>query len=215
MGTDNAWRWREGVEDRYHYRFWGQVARWMAYQRNLAQNETMRIYYRPERPQPEEPVTLFANIQTRAGEPLQAGDVRVQSVDPFGQVTTVQLMPADEQWGLFTGAFTPQAAGVHRLRLTCREHDSTLETTLAVQEGAVEQVGRPARFDVLEEIAALTGGKVVTGNSVADLLPELAALPEPEPQVRRVQLWSHPLLASAILLLLAAFWVGRKLVGLV
>ena len=23
MGTDGAWRWREGVEDRYHYRFWG------------------------------------------------------------------------------------------------------------------------------------------------------------------------------------------------
>ncbi len=27
MGTDGAWRWREGVEDKYHYRFWGQVAR--------------------------------------------------------------------------------------------------------------------------------------------------------------------------------------------
>ena len=30
MGTDSAWRWRQGVEDKYHYRFWSQVARWMA-----------------------------------------------------------------------------------------------------------------------------------------------------------------------------------------
>ena len=30
MGTDSAWRWRHGVEDKYHYRFWSQVARWMA-----------------------------------------------------------------------------------------------------------------------------------------------------------------------------------------
>ena len=37
MGTDGAWRWRKGVEDKYHYRFWGQVARWMAYQRNHGQ----------------------------------------------------------------------------------------------------------------------------------------------------------------------------------
>ena len=29
MGTDGAWRWRKGVEDKYHYRFWGQVVRWM------------------------------------------------------------------------------------------------------------------------------------------------------------------------------------------
>ena len=26
MGSDGAWRWREGVEDLYHYRFWGQVS---------------------------------------------------------------------------------------------------------------------------------------------------------------------------------------------
>ncbi len=37
MGTDGAWRWRKGVEDKYHYRFWGQVVRWMAYQRTLAE----------------------------------------------------------------------------------------------------------------------------------------------------------------------------------
>lgn len=36
MGIDSAWRWRRGVEDKYHYRFWGQVARWMSYQRNMA-----------------------------------------------------------------------------------------------------------------------------------------------------------------------------------
>ncbi len=45
MGTDGAWRWRRGVEDKYHYRFWGQVVRWMAYQRNMAKGETMRLYF--------------------------------------------------------------------------------------------------------------------------------------------------------------------------
>ena len=44
MGTDGAWRWRKGVEDKYHYRFWGQVVRWMAYQRNMSQGEKMRLF---------------------------------------------------------------------------------------------------------------------------------------------------------------------------
>ncbi|MGV3531356.1 MAG: hypothetical protein ACO1QR_03230, partial [Chthoniobacteraceae bacterium] len=50
MGTDGAWRWRRGVEDKYHYRFWGQVVRWMAYQRNMSQGEKMRLFYSPDRP---------------------------------------------------------------------------------------------------------------------------------------------------------------------
>ena len=37
MGTDSAWRWRRGVEDKFHYRFWSQVARWMAHKRHLAE----------------------------------------------------------------------------------------------------------------------------------------------------------------------------------
>ena len=58
MGTDGAWRWRKGVEDKYHYRFWGQVVRWMAYQRNMAKGETMRLYYSPEQPQVRQTIAL-------------------------------------------------------------------------------------------------------------------------------------------------------------
>ena len=47
MGTDAAWRWRKGVEDTYHYRFWGQVVRWMSHQRHLAQEEGIRFFYTP------------------------------------------------------------------------------------------------------------------------------------------------------------------------
>ena len=44
MGTDGAWRWRRGVEDVYHYRFWGQVVRWMSYQRHLAHDQIGRAH---------------------------------------------------------------------------------------------------------------------------------------------------------------------------
>ena len=51
MGIDSAWRWRRGVEDLYHYRFWGQVARWMSYQRNMASGQRIRLFFNPERPE--------------------------------------------------------------------------------------------------------------------------------------------------------------------
>ena len=60
MGTDGAVRWRKGVEDKYHYRFWGQVVRWMAYQRNMAEGETMRLFYLPDQPLVRQTLTFNA-----------------------------------------------------------------------------------------------------------------------------------------------------------
>ena len=126
MGTDAAWRWREGVEDRYHYRFWGQVVRWMAYQRHMARGEWMRLFYSPDRPGTGSVVTLSANVMNRSGEPLGEGTVVVQVVTPSGQTESVRLAPSAGEWGLFTGRFTPEEAGAYELILTCRENRSTL-----------------------------------------------------------------------------------------
>ena len=85
LGTDGAWRWRKGVEDKYHYRFWGQVVRWMAYQRNMAKGETMRLYYTPDRPQIDRTLTLSANVMDRQGEPLHRRRSHGEDYGPFGQ----------------------------------------------------------------------------------------------------------------------------------
>ena len=50
LGSDSAWRWRRGVEDKYHYRFWSQVVRWMAHNRYLAEKEGIKLIPSPEKP---------------------------------------------------------------------------------------------------------------------------------------------------------------------
>jgi len=47
------------------------------------------------------------------------------------------------------------------------------------------------------------------------VLAALEALPEPPPEIRRLQVWSHPLAAALLVSLLGLFWVGRKWQGLV
>ena len=86
MGTDGAWRWRKGVEDKYHYRFWGQVVRWMAYQRNMAKGETMRLYYVPDQPKLNQTLALHANVMEQGGEPLSGRRGHGADHGPFGQV---------------------------------------------------------------------------------------------------------------------------------
>lgn len=216
MGTDGAWRWRKGVEDKYHYRFWGQVARWMAYQRNMASDERMRLFYSPDRPRNGDTLTLNANVMSVGGEPLREATVVVQIQAPSGKIESVRLQPGgEEQWGLFTGNFVPREPGEHRLTMTCAENGGTLVTAVTVQGTALERVGDPARHDVLDEIARITRGEILATIDPVKIRERIAALPEPEPIERRLRLWSHPAWIGAILLLLTVFWVGRKMAGAV
>ena len=214
MGSDGAWRWREGVEDLYHYRFWGQVVRWMAYQRNMSEGRNIRVFYSPDRPRAGDRITLNANVITLTGEPLQDGTVMVRIVSPSGQIDSVRLNSGgQEAWGLFSGSFVPEEGGDYRLVTSCSETGSTLETTLSVQKVIVERQGQPARFDVLEEIVAATGGRMTEPHNIQSVIEYIAEMPEPEPIVRRLRIWSHPAWGGAIIVLLCAFWTGRKLIG--
>ena len=215
MGTDGAWRWRKGVEDKYHYRFWGQVVRWMAYQRNMAKGETMRLYYVPDQPRMNQTVSLHANIMDRAGEPLKGGDVSAFFTAPSGTSERVRFTSVGDEWGVFTGRFTPSEPGKHDVTLACKQTGATLETSFFVQGAAAERVDRPARLEVLEEIARVTRGKVIEPDKLDEVVRSLAELPDPPPAVRRVQLWCQPVLGAAVVLLLGLFWVGRKVIGLV
>jgi hypothetical protein len=215
MGTDGAWRWRKGVEDKYHYRFWGQVVRWMAYQRNMAKGETMRLYYSPDQPQVRQTLALNANVMEKNGEPLSKGDVTARITAPSGKTETVRFTSNGEEWGVFQSRFTAAEPGKHKVVLACQQTGATLEASIFVQGDVAERIGKPARPEVLEEIARVTHGKMLAPGKTDQLLQSLANLPDPPPSVRRVQIWSHPVLAAVVVFLLGAFWVARKIVGLI
>lgn len=215
MGTDGAWRWRKGVEDKYHYRFWGQVVRWMAYQRNMAKGESMRMYYSPEQPQVRQTIALSANVMEKSGEPLPKGDVTARIVAPSGKAETVRFSSTGDEWGAFASRYTAEEPGKHEVTLTCKQTGATLDASFFVQGMAIERIGRAARPEVLEEISRVSQGQTISLDRLEQVLKSLAALPEPVASVRRVQLWCHPIVASVVITLLGIFWVGRKMVGLI
>lgn len=222
MGTDGAWRWRKGVEDKYHYRFWGQVVRWMAYQRHMAKGKSAFLYYLPDQPTARSTMTLHANLTDASGEPVQDDEVSARIRAPSGKTQTVRFVHAGDEWGLFSAPFTPTEPGQYGVALRGKRSGAVLDTEIFVQGGAVERIGRPARPEVLDEIARVTEGKLVelsdqtsAAGPLGTVLNSLAALPEPPPDVRRLRLWSHPLLAGVLVALLGAFWTARKMQGLV
>jgi hypothetical protein len=214
MGIDSAWRWRRGVEDLYHYRFWGQVARWMSYQRNMASGQRVRLFFNPERPEPGSTVTLSANAFDPNGAPLKEGNVAVDLTSPDGRSQRIELQKNESAWGAFSGRFKVDLPGAWKLRATATgAEDKPLETTLLAQGVEIEKIGQPARPEVLEEMAKVSKGRVIQPDQLADLIREISALPEPRPLENRIPLWSHWGTVTALVILLGIFWIGRKLNG--
>lgn len=215
MGTDSAWRWRRGVEDKYHYRLWSQVVRWMAHRRNLSEKEGIRLSFSPENPEAGDRVFLQASILNRAGFPLEEDIIKARLAAPDGSVQQLELQRIEGGWGVFEGDFISTMPGDHQISIDIPVHGRALSTAIGIRSPNLEKIGQPARRSVLTSLAETTGGQAGNFNELEKIIQAMQAVPEPEEEVRRTRLWAHPLWGGFLLLLLSVYWIGRKLVGLV
>ncbi len=214
MGTDSAWRWRKGVEDTYHYRFWGQVVRWMAHQRHLSQDEGVRFFYTPETPKRGDKMRLNATVLDKLGIPISEGKVTVTLTAPSGTSETIELAAENAEWGVHAGQFIPREGGKYEVEVKCESAGRRLKTQFTTTVPTLEKTGLPAKLDVMREIAALTAGKSGGPGDLAQMVSGLSLLPERKPEEQRFRLWCDPWWCGALLGLLTLYWVGRKIGGL-
>lgn len=214
MGTDSAWKWRRGVEDTYHYRFWGQVVRWMAHQRHLSQDDGIRLFYTPTKPKRGDTVTFSAAILDKLGSPLGKANATLTLTSPDGSRDSVQLTPANSDWGVLSGKLQLLRSGTYQMELNAEQAGRRLSTTMEVSAPEIEKPGAPAKFGVLREIAMLTGGRSGTTEDLSAIVSAIKLLPEQREVQSRVRLWCQPFLGGLIVILLSALWAGRKFCGL-
>jgi len=214
LGIDAAWRWRRGVEDKYHYRFWGQVVRWMAHKRHMAEGEGLRLTFSPEQPKAGDQIffqaTVLDLLDWKESETLSA-----QIDSPSGQTERLELNPVQGGWGVYQGGFQASEGGAYRLALDGSRPGRRLETTLVVDAPIVEKLGQPANGGILREMAELTRGRNGAIEDLDQIVRQIALLPEATPAERRFRLWSNPWWGGAILGLLAIYWTARKAAGMI
>lgn len=215
MGTDSAWRWRRGVEDKFHYRFWSQVVRWMAHQRHLSEKDGMRLSYSPETPHVGDTIFLQSTVLDASGFPAENESVTGKIISPQNRSERLEFSPVEGGWGVFKSGFVPQQGGKFKLQLAAARSGRTLETEITVSQPIREKIGQPVNSDILQEIANITGGASVEYDKLDDIVKKISLLPEPKPIEKRIRLWSSPVWGGIILGLLTIYWAGRKLAGMV
>jgi uncharacterized membrane protein len=215
LGTDSAWRWRRGVEDKFHYRFWGQVVRWMAHQRHLSGTEGIRLSYSPETPEAGDTVFLQSTVLDESGFPIDKGPVTGKITSPGGRMERLDFTQLAGGWGVFKSSFAAQETGRYKIEIASEPYGRHLTTELLVARPVIEKVGQPINSQTLAELAALTGGASVSTGGLDAMVRQISLLPQPRPVEERIRLWSQPAWGGIILSLLGIYWVGRKWAGLV
>ncbi len=215
LGSDSAWRWRRGVEDKYHYRFWSQIVRWMARKRHVSESEGIKILQYPERPKLREEVRLSCIVLDKEGLQLEGGTVEAVAYHPGGETERIEFEPDPSGPGVYLASFRTRRTGTVTLDVRAPDTGRSIISKIIVERPDVEEVGKAAKDRPLPTLAELTGGKFVHAEDFDEIATAIAALPDPAPLERIHRLRADLAWGIILCVLLAIYWTGRKFAGMI
>ncbi len=217
LGIDSAWRWRKGVEDKYHYRFWGQVIRWMSHKRHLANSKGIRLFYSPEKPVAGQTVFITASVFNQSQMPVNNAELLFSLKDSSGnEVQKFVLFPDDSGWGVYKGQFILRKGGDYSMMAEYVDGGISLRTDFHVSEDKLEKSGEPSNVSAMKEISTITKGGYSCGEFDIDkIIKKILTAPESTEIEKRFPLWCTWWWGFLILSLMAIYWTGRKISGLI
>ena len=84
-----------------------------------------------------------------------------------------------------------------------------------VDKPTLEKIGQPTNGKVLREISQRTGGQTGGIADLQKLISEISVKAGNEENTDHIRLWRDPWWGGIVLLLLAVYWVSRKILGLI
>jgi uncharacterized membrane protein len=214
-----SWRWKMllPATDRIYETFWKQAIRWLA----LPAGEPVAVNVTPGAA-PDDTLPVRVIVRNAAFEALPNATVDVRITSPDGKVSSVRASPEPGAGagGRYVATFRPEQAGVFKISVEARQGSTVMATagtasTSALVGGAdLEMTDPRVNVQLLERVAAASGGRLLTDADLASL-PDIlrSALPAATMAVRR-DLWHNGWSFAMILTLLGAEWVLRRRWGL-
>ncbi|NQV25156.1 MAG: hypothetical protein HQ518_12400 [Rhodopirellula sp.] len=222
IGIDSTWRWRHRVGDRYHHRFWAQLARWAARNKASAGNEFVRLLLQNSQLTLGDDAVFEVRWQKRfldLNPELKAfieifRESDAPSEKPFSRL---ELTPTDGSPLLFQARAVDLPSGTWTAKIAVENANlgSEVSTSLYVGEPLTGELSDlSANRDLLTQLAEVSGGELLMPDEVHRLV-ELLQPPEESSQSRQeTTLWDHWIFLLLFFALLTSEWVVRKLNGL-
>ncbi len=215
---DESWRWRKGVADMHHQRYWNQVAKWIMEPPFAVQDAFIALDSGPTTYELEETAPIrvrITNPQLAANPNLKPEAVILREGRVFG---TVPLDP-DPQSFTFRGETAPLESGDYEVRVRIPGVPDGLikaSTAFTVAANPFGELGRLHCDELLlRQIAKDSGGEYYREEEMQRLVELLGPASDHREITEEIQLWQSYWWFVPIMLLLTAEWILRRTKGLV
>ena len=219
LGTDETWRWRFKVGDRYHRRLWGQILE--HFREELFALETRRVSLDSDAATyPEgQPVVLRLRLRDEEGRPWTALAPSVQALRSGEVVREIPLRAEAGDGALYTGSLSGLPGGSYRLvprvpGLEGGRHEAGLPIIIGEPESSREHLYTSWDEELLRSLAIESGGEYLREEEFRRLPSLLANVSGIREEVRAADLSRSWPWFALVIALLTLEWVLRKRVGL-
>ena len=226
LNFDRTWRFRYGVGDVYHHRFWGQLMRWGVGESLRSGTRNVRLGTDLLSYTPGSPIRILAKLIDESHRPV-ASEKPIALVYNKGDelVSRIALSYRKNSYGMYEAELSPMTKpGRYRIRLEGdrisellkedgAENVSTYFNILA-NRNPIELAELTVDRSYLATAATLSGGTIVEPDAAASLIDffnaENAVIVEP----KKTTLWDSLPLLLLLVALVGAEWIIRRRGGL-
>jgi len=212
VGTDETWRWRYEVGNRYFYGFWAHGIQHVGMRHRVGQFSAVRIETPMQRIAPNVPVAVSVAFDAASDIDVDVREVRTliaESAD--GVLSSFALRQATDSPFVYEATIELSGEGGYRLYVEGFEDrgDTVIEVS-AAGDTDPELAAPVVNPGLLRQMAELTGGTYTTVDGVSGLIDTIDLSPLRYRWSQRVALWDGWTALLILTLLLTAEWVLRK-----
>lgn len=213
VGTENLWRLRREVGDKYHARFWGQAIQFLSLSRLLGDNKQITLETSRKSYAAGEQVNVFANVLTESFDPVEqpAYEVLLEKSGSATLPVELELVPVPDTPGFYSGSYLADEEGSYQLRAKPNDQPVANTVEFDVKIVPLEKRETGSRPDVAEQVAAGSGGKSFSLSGLAGLPEELKNEEKLTTVVHKEKdMWDLPAMFILLVIITGTEWYMRR-----
>lgn len=215
---DSTWRWRYEVADRYHQRYWNQVAAWLMEPPYAVRDEFVSLDAGGPTYGEGDAAALRVRLRDREGKPLLDAHAEALLYRDGERLASVALEPDANRGGVYRGRTAALESGEYEVGVSVEgfsELEMKARATFVVESREARELGvLTCNEELLEAMAAASGGRYLREEDAPRLESLLRPISEGRVVVSEMRLSQSYWWLAPILLLLTLEWLLRKRMGL-
>jgi uncharacterized membrane protein len=211
FATGGSWRWRmqQPVGDISQETFWRQLLRWLV---SATPNKVVATIPNSQL-EDDDNVVLRAEVRDKMYLPASNANVEAHIVAPDGSAEDVTLRPEPLVQGVYSTEWKGTKEGSYAAAITATSGNQELGKdvlTFRLEKGVAENFHTEQNRELLEKLAAETGGRYYTPSQAHQLANEIS-YSEAGISARELKnLWDMPAVFLLLLGLRGAEWLLRR-----